>query len=249
MYFGSFANNPMAYIFIAILVIENLSRYIGNPTAILSLVLTLPGIVIAIAFHEFAHAWAADKLGDETPRQQKRLTLNPIAHIDPIGFLLLLFAGFGWGKPVQINPVNFRRTISMKKGNALVALAGPLMNFLLVIVFSIIVGLIYRFALSFALTTAGSYVMEVLEGIIMVNASLGVFNLIPLPPLDGSKILVALLPKKASEWYTSHERILYIVFIVIWITPIAAAIIRPLLEILSVFIFKIISLISGIPLV
>ena len=105
-------------------------RNLGNPDYILSLLLALPGIVIAISFHEFAHAWMADKLGDYTPRSQNRLTLAPDRHIDLIGFILLIFAGFGWGKPVQINPRNFKNP---SRDEMLVSLAGPVMNFILAI--------------------------------------------------------------------------------------------------------------------
>ena len=95
------------YIVIAIIAIRFLLPYLTNTNALLSLLISLPAVLIAITFHEYAHAFAADKLGDDTPRQQGRLNLNPLSHIDPIGFIMLIFAGFGWGKPVQINPRNF----------------------------------------------------------------------------------------------------------------------------------------------
>ena len=97
------------YVIIAILVVFSVVNYARNPMELVALLLTLPGVIIAITFHEFAHAFAADKLGDDTPRYQKRLTLNPLAHIDPIGFFMLIFVHFGWGKPVEINPTNFNR--------------------------------------------------------------------------------------------------------------------------------------------
>jgi Zn-dependent protease len=118
-----------------------------------SLVLTLPAVLIAITFHEFAHAFAADRLGDDTPRLQNRLNLNPISHIDPVGFVLLLFAGFGWGKPVQINPRNFDRKYSMEAGEAIVAFAGPLMNFLLAIICTLVYVGMYKFAYEFISTS------------------------------------------------------------------------------------------------
>lgn len=108
-------SNPYLIVLIGILIIENLSTYANNPQKLLLLVLSIPGILIAITFHEFAHAWMADKLGDDTPRRQGRLTLNPLAHIDPYGAILMLTAGFGWGKPVEISPYNFNRTISIKR--------------------------------------------------------------------------------------------------------------------------------------
>src|SRR5574344_1444655 len=116
------------YAILAIFVVSSVIQYANNPSELLVLVLTLPGVIIAITFHEFAHAWMADKLGDDTPRQQGRLTLNPIAHTDPFGFIMLLFAHFGWGKPVEINPRNFNRNKSMSAQEAMVAFAGPLTN-------------------------------------------------------------------------------------------------------------------------
>ena len=116
---------------------------------LLSLLLTLPGVIVAITFHEFAHAYAAYRLGDDTPKMQGRLNLNPTSHLDPIGFVLLIFAHIGWGKPVQINPRNFDRKISMSKGEAIVSVAGPAMNFILAIVFTIVYFAIYKLAPSF----------------------------------------------------------------------------------------------------
>ena len=126
------------YIVLGIFVFINIAHRLTNTDSLLILLITLPAILIAITFHEFAHAFAADKLGDNTPRSQGRLTLNPLKHIDPIGFALLIVAGFGWGKPVEISPRNFKRNISMTKAEAIVAFAGPLMNFLLAIVSTII---------------------------------------------------------------------------------------------------------------
>src|SRR5574344_1008614 len=116
------------YIALAILVIFSLVNYINNPNELLALVLTLPGVIIAITFHEFAHAWMADRLGDNTPREQGRLNLNPLSHLDPFGFIMLVFVHFGWGKPVDINPRNFNRDKSMSAQEAMVAFAGPLTN-------------------------------------------------------------------------------------------------------------------------
>lgn len=240
MFFTSFSN-PWMLIFILILIFDNISYYITTPGAFLALLLSIPGILIAITFHEFAHAWMADKLGDDTPRRQGRLNLNPLSHIDPIGAILLITAGFGWGKPVQINPNNFNRTISLKKGNALVSLAGPVMNFLLAILFSIIYGLLLAFGSGFLATTTGGVVLDVILYTISMNVGLGVFNLIPLPPLDGSKVLSALLPYKARKWYEDHERILYIVFIAIWITPLAGLIISPAIKFINTGLVKLIN--------
>ena len=156
--------------------------------------------------------------------------------MDVIGFALLLFAHFGWGKPVNINERNFNRKRSMSAQIALVAVAGPLMNFFLAIVFSIILAITLKATnLTTVILTAGSsysgltIFVQLLMSCILVNLGLGIFNLIPLPPLDGSKILRNVLPYRAKEWYDRNYQILYLVFIVIWITPIVSTIITPLI--------------------
>ena len=245
MYFGGILSNPTMIILI-ILIISNFARYINTPGKIIAMILSLPAILIAITFHEYAHAFVADKLGDDTPRKQGRLTLNPLKHIDLYGMALLLFVGFGWGKPVETNPNNFKRTISLKKGNALVSLAGPVMNFILAILFSIILALYLRFGFIFVMTNpVGNTLALIIRYTIIINVGLGVFNLIPLPPLDGSKILVALLPEKARAWYINNERWLYIVFIVIWITPIASMIISPIIGGINNVLLQLIYTIAG----
>ena len=188
-------------------------------------------MLIAITFHEFAHAFAADKLGDDTARREGRLSLNPLDHLDPVGSLLLLFAGFGWGKPVHVNPRNYTRKMSMEKGEAIVSFAGPLMNFILAIIFTLIYCAIYKFAgISFQLSTVGNIIMALISSTISVNIGLGVFNLIPLPPLDGSKIIMPFLPYKAKEFFINNESIFYIIFVAIWITGLAGIIISPVMR-------------------
>ena len=134
------------YIIMAIMVLWGLSSYLTDMNALLGLLYTIPGVLIAITFHEFAHAKVADVLGDDTPRREGRISLNPLAHIDPIGFIMLLFAGFGWGKPVNVNPRNYNRDITVEKADAIVSIAGPAMNMILAIVFTIIYFTVYKFA-------------------------------------------------------------------------------------------------------
>ena len=231
----------MLYIILAIFILMNVSSYVTNQDKLLSLVLTLPAVLIAITFHEFAHAYAADKLGDDTPRRQGRLNLNPLSHLDPIGSVMLVFAGFGWGKPVEINPRNFNRDRSMSASEAIVSVAGPLMNFVLAIVFAIILGVtllatnsyIQMSSYTMSIVTTSqllAIIIQILMACISVNLGLGIFNLIPLPPLDGSKILRNFLPYNAKEWMDRNYHILYITFLVIWITPIASTIISPLIS-------------------
>ena len=152
-------------------------------------------LVVAATVHEYAHAYVADRLGDPTPRAQGRLTLNPLAHLDPVGALLILIFRFGWAKPVPINPANFT---NWRRDTMLVAAAGPLANITLLF----IVGVPYKLGLlEFGGSTAAMPVDRLLQVMLQINAMLAVFNLIPVPPLDGSKILMGLLPPAQAVTY------------------------------------------------
>lgn len=235
------------YVIIGIFAITTIAGYAQNPEELVALLLTLPGVIIAITFHEFAHGYAAYKLGDDTAKRQGRLSLNPFAHLDPIGTLMLLVAGFGWGKPVEVDPRNYTRKISMEKGEAIVSLAGPLMNFILAIIFTLIYCAIYKFAsATFMTSTVGTVIMLLISTTISINIGLGVFNLIPLPPLDGSKIIMPFLPYKAKEFFVNNEQIFYIVFVLIWITGIAGTIITPAINWVSKGVLALGKLIFGL---
>lgn len=162
-------------------------------------------LVACLPIHEFAHGFIADKLGDPTPRRDGRLTLNPFAHLDLWGSVCLLFCGFGWAKPVVVNPFNMRN----RKGSmALVALAGPVSNLLMCLLFA---GLARAVAL-FPVTAATTMLWVILLTISQVNLSLAIFNLLPVPPLDGSKILYFFLPNRAAYWLQEREHIISLVF-------------------------------------
>ena len=148
-------------------------------------------IVVTLTLHEFSHALAALYFGDSTAKDAGRLTLNPLTHIDPLGFIMLLFAGFGWAKPVPVNPYNFRNN---RLAMAVVSLAGPLANLAGVIVF----GLIFKFIAP--VLGAENLLPNFLYLLVLVNVSLFIFNLFPIPPLDGSKVLFAVLPDKYNEF-------------------------------------------------
>ena len=232
------------YIVLAIIILVN---FVSMGTGgLLSLILTLPGVIIAMAFHEFAHAWMAVKLGDDTPLAQGRVSLNPLSHIDPMGIMMLLFCGVGWGKPVQIDTSNFNGKYR-KNGEALVALAGPLMNFILAFVFTFILGIIMKFAgLSFIGSTVGTVILTMIEYAVIMNIGLGVFNLIPLPPLDGSKIFIRFMPYNVRNWIYDHEMWFYMLFLIIWFTDISSLIISPIMNWIYSFIMNAVGMLLGL---
>ena len=231
------------YIILGIMVLSMVVQYLANPGMLFSLLISVPGVLIAITFHEFAHAFVADKLGDDTARREGRLSLNPLDHLDPIGTVLLLFAGFGWGKPVHVNPRNYTRKMSMEKGEALVSIAGPAMNFLLAILFAIVYYGIFKFTgVSFINSTTGLLIRLTVS----INVGLGLFNLIPLPPLDGSKVIMPFLPYNAKQWFMNNEQIFYIVFVVLWITGLTSYIISPGIDAVTGWISNLAMLIWGL---
>ena len=232
------------YVLIAVLVLISLTSLLSDEGALFSLLLGIPGVLIAITFHEFAHGFVAYKLGDNTAKMEGRLSLNPFAHLDPIGTLMLVFLGIGWGKPVHVNPTNYTRKMSMEKGEAIVSLAGPLMNIILAFIFGIIYFVILKFVgEDFLTSTVGIIVMGMIQSTIVTNVGLGIFNLIPLPPLDGSKIIKPFLPYNAKQWFINNEQIFYIIFIFLWISGLAGRIISPAIAWLATWILNICSLI------
>ena len=242
-----YIDRRMIYIVMAIMLISGLTSYLTDVNNLLGLLLSIPGILIAITFHEFAHAYAADKLGDDTPRSQGRLTLNPLGHLDPIGTVMLLFARVGWGKPVEVNPRNYDRRFSMDKADAIVSIAGPLMNFFLAIVLTMVYCLIYKVAgITFLHSQIGTIIMLMINIAISINIGLGVFNLIPLPPLDGSKVIKPFLPFNAKEWFENNEKIFEMIFVALWIFGILGKIISPVISTVTDGILKLGFTIFGI---
>lgn len=242
----SFSNKRILYTVLIVCVSVMLLRYMTNLSSLYSLLISIPAVLVAITFHEYAHAFAAYKLGDETAKSQGRLTLNPIKHMDPVGILMLLFLGFGWGRPVQIDPRNFNRNMSAKKAEAIVAIAGPAANFILAIVFSIITALLIKFnALDKMNYRAALTIIEILQSIVILNVGLGLFNLIPLPPLDGSKVLCAFLPYNVEMSFRNNEQIFYMVFMILWITGLLGSIISPAISVVYNGLTKLIESIVG----
>ncbi|MCM2332425.1 MAG: site-2 protease family protein [Anaeromyxobacteraceae bacterium] len=166
----------------------------------------LPISILSLSFHEFAHAWSAWRLGDDTASSEGRLTLNPLSHIDLLGTILLpLFSPipFGWAKPVPVDPARFRRDVNMSTGMAITAAAGPLSNVLLAVVAAVLLGLGVRFAPDqVALDSPARFF---LVAMVQMNVGLAIFNLIPLPPLDGSRVVAWLLPYRLQQQWHQLE--------------------------------------------
>ena len=160
-------------------------------TSIRSIAIRVIAVLLAFTIHEASHALASYILGDYTIRTRGRLTLNPMAHIDPIGLLCLLVFGFGWGKPVQVDPRYYK---DQKGGMVWTAFAGPFSNFVLAFICIFLYYLIYRISFTFAYSTIGTFICDTLAQTAYISVGLGIFNCIPIPPLDGSKILLAFLP-------------------------------------------------------
>ena len=173
---------------------------LSDPFVFLAWVVAL---LLGLTVHEFSHAWVAYKLGDPTAKYAGRLTLNPLKHLDPFGTILLFLVGFGWGKPVPFNPYNLK---NQKYGPALVAIAGPLSNFVLAITF----GLLLRFLVA---QGASQGFILLLTYIVFLNVILGVFNLVPIPPLDGSKLLALFISPSLNQTLERYGLLLLVFFI------------------------------------
>jgi len=190
------------------------------------LVLTIPAILLAITFHEVAHGVVADKLGDPTARLAGRLTLNPLAHLDPIGALMFIVAKFGWAKPVPVNPHNLRHPL---RDMVWVAAAGPTANLLLAA--ASLLTFRWSAGLDFPMVTVP--LREVARWSYIINLNLAAFNLIPIPPLDGSQILKGFLPRRALVSYERFEPYGFIVLVLFLMSGVSGAVLGPLVGILA----------------
>jgi len=187
---------------------------------ILQLLIQIPILLLTLTIHEFSHGYVAYLFGDDTAKRAGRLTLNPISHIDPIGLLMLFIVHIGWAKPVPVNPYNF---VNQKRDMAITAAAGPVSNFVMAIILSVIFNLLKT--VNPDLLNSGSAIAQFFTSMlvyaILINLALGIFNLIPIPPMDGSKILGGFLSDEAYHRYTAQERkgaqILMIIFAVSYI--------------------------------
>ncbi|OIP87516.1 hypothetical protein AUK05_01135 [Candidatus Shapirobacteria bacterium CG2_30_35_20] len=191
----------------------------------MDIVFSAIGLLIAVTIHEFSHALTADRLGDPTPRAMGRLTLNPLAHLDPLGTLMIFIAHFGWGKPVPIDPYNFKNP---RRDEILVSLAGPTSNFIFMIAISLIIRFIPMSIFSYVLYTFA-----------ITNLYLGVFNLLPIPPLDGSKVFLNLMSvEKSYEWQKAFDRYGFFIVAACLFLPVGGSniislIVTPIVQFLS----------------
>ena len=229
--------------FIVIIVILAMSSFrsgISDPTQwLVNKILLLPGIIIGLSFHEFGHAVVAYKLGDNTPKLQGRVTLNPLAHIDWMGLAALFFCGFGWGQPVQINPYNFRHR---RRDELLVALAGVVMNALLAIAFAVIAKIVLTAAGAewVVNNTIGMGVWQIIIYAIQINLVLMIFNLIPCPPLDGFNIIANVFGFGGTQTYWNIYRYGSWILVVIIVCGVTGMVISPCVQFFMNIIWNII---------
>lgn len=208
--------------------------------ALLEKILIIPAILIAFTFHELAHAYTADRLGDKTPRFQGRLTMNPLAHIDIIGFVMIMIVGFGWAKPVQTNPSAYRRYY---KDDLKVSLAGPIANIAIAIIFTPILGLFMGRVSSLVQNPVLYYVIyRMIASVIIINVSLFFFNLLPLPGLDGFHVLRDLFPSTFNRIGYSIYKYQMIILILFLATPISNYIIGIPSDFVINLLFKIVKI-------
>lgn len=179
------------------------------------LVYTLPAIVVALSMHEFAHAFVAYKLGDVSQKERGRLSLNPLRHLDPMGTLSLLLFRFGWAKPVQVDPYFFR---NRKEGMIWTSVAGPLMNLVMGFIFVFLYLLMIKLGIAVSSNAIISYIMMFLPMCAIISVGLGIFNLIPIPPLDGSKILLGILPEDTYFKLMQYEQYLSLLLVFLLIS-------------------------------
>jgi Zn-dependent protease len=190
------------------------SRF-GSGFNLQDFLITILVLSISLSFHEFAHGYMANRMGDDTAALAGRLTMNPLAHLDPIGSLVFIFAGIGWAKPVPINPARFTHARTMKRGIVLTSLAGPSANFILSIISALLFYIVTTFFLLANATSGFLYILlsGLLQRLYFTNMVLMIFNLLPIPPLDGYKVFGALLPNQLYYKVMSYERYIGMIFL------------------------------------
>lgn len=205
-----------------------------------NLIFLLPSLLLAVTVHEFSHAWVSHRLGDPTPRYNARITLNPLAHIDPLGLITLLVFGFGWGKAVEIDPSYYR---NQRQGILLVSVAGPISN--IVTAFLLMFGFVVLLSTNPMLED--SFGAQLLRTGFSINVVLAVFNMLPIPPLDGSKVLASLLPRRLAYRFQSlAQQWGFFILILLMATGLIGTILRPLSNALLWGMFRAILAVVGV---
>lgn len=194
---------------------------------LMDILMMLPAVIVGLSFHEYSHALVSHKLGDPTPKQQGRLTINPMAHIDLVGLIALVLAGFGWGKPVEVNTAYYA---NKRKGEIMVSLAGVVMNLIIAVLFSVIAKVLLLTLGPSILSTGGGYVLwEMIMYMIQMNLILMVFNLVPCPPLDGFNIVAETFHLKDTGIYWTVVKYGYWIMLLLILTGILQKFISPII--------------------
>ncbi|AHF07314.1 site-2 protease family protein [Desulfitobacterium metallireducens] len=188
-----------------------------------TIIANVPALLIGFAFHEYAHAYVADRLGDPTPRSQGRLTMNPFAHLDLFGTLMAVFFQFGWAKPVQTHPQYYKGNPT--RGNMLVAIAGPFMNLCIAFIGMVVWVILLH---SFGNSSWMMILSKIMMALVLMNLGLGVFNLLPIPPLDGFSILGWILPDRFSNFLHILEQYGMVILMLVLFTNILGSVLFPL---------------------
>lgn len=210
------------------------------PQIIAEILAVLLIVFLILPFHEWAHAFTASLLGDKSVKYRGRLSLNPLSHIDPFGALCLLLFGFGWARPVPIDPRNFKNP---KAGMAITAVMGPVANLIAALAGMLVFNGINAFAPTFFFSEVGSFILTFLSYYISCNIGLAVFNLIPIPPLDGSKVLFVFLPDKAVSFFYKYQQIFFIALFVL----LYAGVLNPILNIATNGLYGALYWLSSLP--
>lgn len=227
-------NNRGILILLIILLVNNFMHSgINNPKAyIYNMLVALPGIIIGLSFHEFGHAFTSYKLGDNTPMLDGRVTINPLKHMEPMGFLALIIGGFGWGIPVRIDPSNYKHP---RRDEFLVSVSGVFNNFIIAIIFTFILKLILKMVYG-NLGLKNNFMLvliDILTQAVFINIVLAIFNLLPIPPLDGFSIVTEVFNiKKTEKYYMFYEKG-FVILLLLLIAGLADKIIQPI--VMSVF--------------
>lgn len=194
-----FLSSPLLILLVIFIGYEFVNGEFSDPGVwAINKLMLLPAILIGLSFHEFSHGFASHLLGDPTPKMQGRLTLNPFKHFDAFGFLALLLAGFGWGIPVEIDPRYYKHP---RRDELIVSLAGVTMNFILAVIFTFVLKFIFISNPEFGAYGVSKYLLEIIVNIIQINIVLMVFNLVPVPPLDGFGVITQIFNLTKYDWY------------------------------------------------